>query len=118
MSVTYDVELTVRMSIEVTDPTVITRCTENHDDEGNPSADGNGWRDSHYPLRTRDAVLEHLAFNRLANGVYDISTLDGWADVASGENFIHGPEVDLLDATVAAEDPGDVDALTMGPAGE
>jgi hypothetical protein len=52
-------------------PDVITRCTENID----------GWRDSYYDFTTPELVYEHLAYNCVANGVHDVSRLDGWADV-------------------------------------
>jgi hypothetical protein len=53
------------------DSDAITRCTENID----------GWRDNLYDLRTREQVLEHLAFNCVANDVEDATRLDGWADI-------------------------------------
>lgn len=82
---------TYRLTVEVDvvldipdDSTIITRCTENHDEHGVPQPDvkgGRGWRNYMYDLQTREEVLEHLAFNVVANHVDDIRMLDGWADV-------------------------------------
>jgi hypothetical protein len=46
--------------------------------------EGDAWRKQAYDLHTENQVLEHWARNCIVGGVEDISTLDGWADVAPG----------------------------------
>lgn len=85
MSATYDATVSVPVTVEIHDPSVIDRCVKNHDDEGRPHpiGDGEGWRDHYYELRTAEQVIEHIAFNAINNGIDDISRLDGWADLDS-----------------------------------
>ena len=45
---------------------------------------GQEWRDHLYNLHTEADVLDHWAYNAAANGVTDVSQLDGWADVPPG----------------------------------
>jgi hypothetical protein len=60
------------VKVKVTDPEHIDRCfTED-------------WRSTFYTLATPDEVMQHLAFNCIANSVEDASRLDGWADLAPG----------------------------------
>jgi hypothetical protein len=47
--------------------------------------DGDEWRTHMYRhIKTREDVLRHWAHNAVANGVTDVSDLDGWADVRRG----------------------------------
>lgn len=69
----YTVVVTADVEIEVPDDsTAITRATENTDDF-------QAYMGSH--LATRDQVLEHFAYNCVANGIEDAASLDGWADI-------------------------------------
>jgi hypothetical protein len=79
----FDVHMHAVVTVTINDEDAITRVIENHDDQGTPQplGSGTGWQDHLYPLRTRDEVLEHLAYNALANGVGDAARLDGWADM-------------------------------------
>lgn len=98
MSRTYRVRMDAIVVVTIEDPSAIDRCVENHSYEGNPQPDergSKGWRNVYYQLRTRDEVLEHLAFNAVANGIGDASRLDGWADLAYG-----AVDMDVLDASV------------------
>ena len=49
-----------------------------------------------YGLRTRDEILRHLMHNAVANGVYRINRLDGWADLEdhAATFVVEGVEVD------------------------
>jgi hypothetical protein len=68
----YSVETTVWATITVRNPGVIERVT---------GPDGDEWRSQFYPtIETADDVVEHFAFNAIANGVHDITRLEGWAD--------------------------------------
>lgn len=69
---TFRVDVSARVTIAVADDApgdVISRGT-----------------DEDFPYRIPDAaaVLEHLAYNAVANGVEDANRLDGWADLESG----------------------------------
>lgn len=82
--------------VDITDESVITRCTENHDELGVPRPSGfvgengeRGWRDNFYDLRTREDVLQMLAFNCVANGVEHVNRLDGWADCSDEAATMH-----------------------------
>ena len=37
-----------------------------------------------YRMETPEEVLQHLAFNCVANGYTDAASLDGWADMPEG----------------------------------
>lgn len=58
--------------IEIHDREPIERITGPNGDE---------WRAQMYDLRTEDDVLNHWAYNAVANGIVDVCQLDGWADV-------------------------------------
>ena len=38
------------------------------------------WRETFYNICTLQQLAEHFAYNRIANGIEDISMLDGFAD--------------------------------------
>ncbi len=81
------IALRAEVVIDIGDESAVLRCVENHDERGRPQPDvrgGDGWRNVYYPLRTREDVLEHLAYNALIHGVEDASRLDGWADLPRG----------------------------------
>lgn len=81
----FYVEVTSEVEVTVHDDSVIARVLENHDDDGQPTPrGGNGWQDMFYAMDTEGDVVEHLAYNYIANGVETISRLDGWADVEAG----------------------------------
>ena len=67
-----------RVEIKLTEGTdAITRITGPGGDE---------WRKQMYPdIHTREDVLEHFAYNAVANGITDACELDGWADLTAGE---------------------------------
>lgn len=67
----FDVVMEVSVRVVVTDDRVIDRPVNNVD----------GWRDDLYDLRTRDQVLNHLAFNCIRNGRENALLMDGWADL-------------------------------------
>lgn len=60
------------------------------------------WRESYYTFRNEAAVYEHLAFNRVANGIEDGHDLDGWSDLPRGEVTMEvvrdDVETDLVEA--------------------
>lgn len=68
------VYLTVRYQVEIDiqDESAITRVTEDEDN----------WRGTYYAsLRTREDVLQHLAYNAVFNRRRYANQLDGWADL-------------------------------------
>lgn len=66
------VMVTVPVEVAINDPDVVGRITGPGGDE---------WREHLYKLDTEDEVLEHLAYNLIANGVSQVRRLDGWADM-------------------------------------
>lgn len=66
------IDLVGTVQIIVNDPEAVHRVTGSGGDE---------WRSMFYDLRTEDDVLEHWAYNALANNVGEASRLDGWADL-------------------------------------
>ena len=81
----YQIEATVLIEVDINDPTVITRCVENWNDEGQPVPYGQGlrgWRDVLYNLTDEDEVLEMLAYNLAIRDRY-LTQLDGWADMTN-----------------------------------
>jgi hypothetical protein len=46
--------------------------------------EGDDFRHNLYDLHTREDVVNHWAYNAVANGVHDASYLDGWADYERG----------------------------------
>ena len=70
----FRVTVEVEVEVVVGDLTAITRCTENTDN----------WRGTYYDIQDEDEVLEHFAFNAVANHYRDASRLDGWADLDPG----------------------------------
>jgi hypothetical protein len=62
----------VEVEIEVNDREAIERVTGPGGDE---------WRSYAYQLHTERDVLEHWAYNAVANGVERINRLDGWGDL-------------------------------------
>lgn len=62
----------VYVDIEVKDESVFERVT---------GPEGDEFRRALYPLHTRQDVLDHWAYNCIANGVQDANRLDGWADL-------------------------------------
>jgi hypothetical protein len=73
MATKHSVSFDGYVAITINDPDVIERVT-------NPVS-GEEWRKQAYNLYTRDEVLQHLAYNCLANGVERVNHLDGWADL-------------------------------------
>lgn len=53
------------------------------------------WRDSFYDMEEAADVYEHLAYNAIANGVTDISVLDGWGDIERGAIRFHVEDLDF-----------------------
>jgi hypothetical protein len=60
---------------------------------------GDEWRSQFYRLHTLDDVLEHWAYNVICNGVFDISLLEGWADLQDADVGIdiEHSDLDLLE---------------------
>lgn len=46
--------------------------------------DGDAWRSTFYDLYTEADVIDHWAYNAIANSVEDACRLDGWADLPRG----------------------------------
>lgn len=42
------------------------------------------WSSHFYQFMTEEDIIAHWAHNAAANGVWDVSRLDGWADVPRG----------------------------------
>ena len=72
MSDRYRVSLEVDVEIEINDSDAIERVTGPGGDE---------WRSQLYDLHTAGDVLNHLAYNAVANGQVNAKSLDGWADL-------------------------------------
>lgn len=70
--VTYTASAEVTVKIEVNDREAIERVTGPGGDE---------WRSYAYKLYTERDVLEHWAYNAVANGVERVNRLDGWGDM-------------------------------------
>lgn len=87
MSVTsYRVEAEATVLVDIHDPDVIERITGPGGDE---------WRSRFYnSIRTAEDVVEHFAFNALANGVTEVNRLDGWGDVAHDAVDIHIEQIE------------------------
>lgn len=66
------VVISQQVRVQVNDPDVIDRVTGPKGDE---------WRAQLYDLNTEEDVLQHLAYNCLANGAENAMLLDGWADL-------------------------------------
>jgi hypothetical protein len=58
--------------VTINDPDVIERIT---------GPGGDDWRKQAYQLHTRDEIVQHLAYNCIANGRERANELDGWADL-------------------------------------
>lgn len=72
----YLIETHTYVTVEVADDCdAITRVTGEGGDE---------WRSHYYNFATEQDVLEHFAYNAIANGVEDANRLDGWADLPDG----------------------------------
>lgn len=69
------VMVTVPVEVAINDPDVVERVTGPGGDE---------WREHLYKIYDEDDVLEHLAYNLVANAVRDVRGLDGWADLDPG----------------------------------
>jgi len=82
--------------VEINDEDVIERVTGSGGDE---------WRASFYDLRSEKDVIQHLAFNCVANGVESVKRLDGWADLPD-EAAVMCVERDTLDVDVQPESEG------------
>lgn len=67
------IQLTCEVNIIIRDPAVITRYT---------GPEGDYMRSQFYKLHTEFDVLRHLAYNCIANGCADATSLDGWADLS------------------------------------
>lgn len=71
-TVYFDFEGTAVITVTDAAPDdLLTRCDET-------------WRDTFYPLFDTSDIYEHWTYNAAANGITDISELDGWADVEPG----------------------------------
>lgn len=69
----YRVTTEAIVYVDVRDPEVLERVTGPGGDE---------WREQFYrTIKTAEDVVAHFAFNAVANGVTDVSRLEGWADV-------------------------------------
>lgn len=115
----FDVEVRCTVRVTVTDPDVVRRCVENHDDRGVPQRDvqgGEGWWNVYYPTKTRDAVLAHLACNAVANHLRRAVDLDGWADVEPDAAIMSLEDVGAEgDVTLFTGDDGRAVSWTLTP---
>lgn len=80
------VTMTVYATVVIQDEEPFTRVTGPGGDE---------WRSQFYDLHTEEDVAEHFVFNAVANGIYDVSDLEGWADVQKGAVRIEIDSTDL-----------------------
>jgi hypothetical protein len=71
--VKHSVSFEGHVVVEVNDQDVIERVTD--------PVRGEEWRKSAYRLFTAAEVLQHLAYNCIANGIEKVNQLDGWADL-------------------------------------
>lgn len=74
----------VTVNIDVNDPDVIDRVVNNVEN----------WQGTYYRMTTADEVLDHLAYNCIANGIKDASRLEGWADLPAGAATMRVENVD------------------------
>lgn len=79
---THRVEIRATVLIHVHDDEVFTRIEE--DD----------FKQSIGTYDSRQEVLEHFAFNAIANGVTDARSLDGWADLSPGVAIMQVEDVE------------------------
>jgi hypothetical protein len=90
----YEVPFEGTVTIRVPDEDAFTRV----DDE---------WREGLYDLNGIPAILEHWAFNAVANGVERANRLDGWADMGEANTpvFLIFPHVEAFgrDARLVVE---------------
>jgi hypothetical protein len=68
----YSQDAYVTVAINVNDQDVIDRVVNDVDD----------WQGTYYRMGSASEVLDHLAYNCIANGVERVNRLDGWADLA------------------------------------
>lgn len=68
----FEVNGNVQVRIVVSDIDAIERVIGPKGDE---------WRSQFYNLETAAEVVEHWAYNAIANGIDDAYNLDGWADL-------------------------------------
>jgi hypothetical protein len=68
----FVVVFTTAVHLTIADPRVFDRVT---------GPEGDEFRAQLYDLRAQDDVLEHLAYNCVANDQRDATLLDGWADL-------------------------------------
>lgn len=80
------VTMTVYATVVIEDEEPFDRVTGSGGDE---------WRSQFYDLHTDDDVAEHAVFNAVTNGVYDISGLEGWADVRPGSVRVEIDDTDV-----------------------
>ena len=80
------VETEVELTFTIRNPDALERVV---------GPDGDEWRSQFYRLHTVEDVLEHWAYNALCNGIYDISRLEGWADLATTDVDIGVEHADL-----------------------
>lgn len=84
----FAVTTTVYATVAIHNPEVIERVTGPGGDE---------WRSMFYAdIETAEDVAEHLAFNAISNGVYDITRLDGWADCSASDVTIEVDDTDQV----------------------
>jgi hypothetical protein len=57
---------------------------------------GDEWRSQFYDLHTEDEVAEHFVFNAVTNGIYDVSGLEGWADIQPGAVRVEIDDSDVM----------------------
>lgn len=53
------------------------------------------WSKNFYDLRTPQEVAEHIAYNVVANGVKDLTTLDGFAHFSKDDMRFDEPKVEV-----------------------
>ncbi len=64
----------VAVRIEINDSDVVDRVVNNVDN----------WQGTYYRMTTEQEVVDHLAYNCIANGIELVNRLDGWADMDDG----------------------------------
>lgn len=69
---TFDIDFNGIVEVTVNDPSAFDRVNEPE------------WVKDYYGIDSKAAMIEHLAWNAVANGYHDASRLDGFADLEPG----------------------------------
>lgn len=68
----FKVPVITYVEVEINHPDVVARTEGEH---------GIAWREHFYDISGRDDILNHLAYNCVANNLHNTRMLEGWADL-------------------------------------